>query len=151
MALPLTWGRDLDAALAVAMAALPAGAVWASLHHAEAVVHRVGEPSESLVLAVAVTVIGVLIVTLMISDGPTLPLSAGTRYSLRRWRCTRRLVIPAVRHRDFSSPSTPGRHPSMSNSTPLHRPGGWRRVRSRCKSGRSARRVVDARRVQLRR
>ncbi len=50
---------------------LLAGAVLAAVHHAEVVAHRIGEPFGSLVLAVAVTVIGVgLIVTLMISGGP---------------------------------------------------------------------------------
>lgn len=46
------------------------GGVLASVHHAEVVAHRVGEPFGSLVLAVAVTVIEVgLIVTLMTSGG----------------------------------------------------------------------------------
>jgi len=46
------------------------GSVLASVHHAEVVAHRVGEPFGSLVLAVSVTVIEVaLIVTLMVSGG----------------------------------------------------------------------------------
>jgi Ca2+:H+ antiporter len=50
------------------VAALPAGAVLAAVHHAEVVAHRVGEPFGALTLAVAVTVIEVaLIVTLMVS------------------------------------------------------------------------------------
>ena len=52
------------------IAVVLAGAIVASVHHAEAVAHRVGEPFGSLVLAVAVTVIEVaLIVTLMVSGG----------------------------------------------------------------------------------
>ena len=57
----------------VVLVALALGAsVLAAVHHAEVVAHRVGEPFGSLVLAVAVTVIEVaLIVTLMVSGGPT--------------------------------------------------------------------------------
>jgi len=45
-----------------------AASVLASVHHAEVIAHRAGEPFGSLVLAVAVTVIEVaLIVTLMVS------------------------------------------------------------------------------------
>ncbi len=46
-------------------------AVFAAVHHAEVVAHKVGEPFGTLVLAVAVTVIEVaLIVSLMLSAGP---------------------------------------------------------------------------------
>jgi Ca2+:H+ antiporter len=70
VALALTWGRGLTTPIVVVVAALLAAAVLASVHHAEVVAHRVGEPFGSLVLAVAVTVIEVaLIVTLMISGG----------------------------------------------------------------------------------
>ena len=48
-----------------------AGAVFAAVHHAEVVAHRVGEPFGTLVLAVAVTVIEVaLIVSVMLTSGP---------------------------------------------------------------------------------
>ncbi len=48
-----------------------AGAVFASVHHAEVVAHRVGEPFGTLVLALAITVIEVaLIVSVMLSSGP---------------------------------------------------------------------------------
>jgi Ca2+:H+ antiporter len=68
--LPFVWGRDLGAAVAVALALVLAGTVLAAVHHAEVVAHRVGEPFGSLVLAVAVTVIEVgLIVSLMVSGG----------------------------------------------------------------------------------
>jgi len=68
--LALAWGRDLPAAMVLLVIALLAGAVLSSVHHAEAVAHRVGEPYGSLVLAVAVTIIEVaLIVTLMVSGG----------------------------------------------------------------------------------
>jgi Ca2+:H+ antiporter len=48
-----------------------AGAVFAAVHHAEVVAHRIGEPFGTLVLAIAVTVIEVaLIVSVMLSGGP---------------------------------------------------------------------------------
>ncbi|MDB6083083.1 MAG: ionic transporter y4hA [Gammaproteobacteria bacterium] len=48
-----------------------AAAVFAAVHHAEVVAHRVGEPYGTLVLALAVTLIEVaLIVSLMIAGGP---------------------------------------------------------------------------------
>ena len=47
------------------------GAVFAAVHHAEIIAHKVGEPFGTLVLAVAVTVIEVaLIVSLMMAAGP---------------------------------------------------------------------------------
>jgi Ca2+:H+ antiporter len=58
-------------AMIVALAALGlAGSVFAAVHHAEAVAHRVGEPYGTLVLALAVTLIEVaLIVSLMAAGG----------------------------------------------------------------------------------
>jgi Ca2+:H+ antiporter len=55
----------------VAVVALAlAGSVFAAVHHAEIVAHRVGEPYGTLVLALAVTLIEVaLIVSLMIAGG----------------------------------------------------------------------------------
>lgn len=68
LALAATWGRDLPAALMVAVAVLLGASVLAAVHHAEVIAHRVGEPFGSLVLAVAVTVIEVaLILTLMLT------------------------------------------------------------------------------------
>ena len=70
VALALTWGTKPGTVVVVLVAVLLAGAVLASVHHAEVVAHRVGEPFGSLILAVAVTVIEVgLIVTLMVSGG----------------------------------------------------------------------------------
>ncbi|MGZ5249329.1 MAG: ionic transporter y4hA, partial [Caldimonas sp.] len=58
-------------ALAIACAAALAGSVLASVHHAEVVAHRVGEPFGTLILAVSVTVIEVaLIVSMMLAGGP---------------------------------------------------------------------------------
>jgi Ca2+:H+ antiporter len=54
----------------VLLAAALVGCVLASVHHAEIIAHRVGEPFGTLVLAIAVTVIEVaLIVSLMIAGG----------------------------------------------------------------------------------
>jgi Ca2+:H+ antiporter len=54
----------------VVFALVLAGAVFAAVHHAEVVAHRVGEPFGTLVLAIAVTVIEVaLIVSVMLSGG----------------------------------------------------------------------------------
>ncbi len=60
-----------ESAIFVAMIALAlAGSVFAAVHHAEVVAHRVGEPYGTLVLALAVTLIEVaLIVSLMIAGG----------------------------------------------------------------------------------
>jgi Ca2+:H+ antiporter len=58
-------------AVMVALVALGlAGSIFAAVHHAEAVAHRVGEPYGTLVLALAVTLIEVaLIVSLMTAGG----------------------------------------------------------------------------------
>ena len=54
----------------VVVALLLGAVVFAAVHHAEVVAHRVGEPFGTLVLAVAVTVIEVaLIVSVMVSGG----------------------------------------------------------------------------------
>ncbi len=71
VALAATYGRDVGTVVVVLVGLVLAGAVLASVHHAEVIAHRVGEPFGSLVLAVAVTVIEVgLILTLMLSGGP---------------------------------------------------------------------------------
>ncbi|MDR0251326.1 MAG: ionic transporter y4hA [Burkholderiales bacterium] len=57
-----------------------AGAVFVSVHHAEVIAHRVGEPFGTLVLALAITAIeAALILSMMIAGGPdmaTLPRDA---------------------------------------------------------------------------
>ena len=65
--LTMPLGSVLVGACAVALI----GAVIASVHHAEVVAHKVGEPFGTLVLAVAITVIEVaLILTVMLAGGP---------------------------------------------------------------------------------
>lgn len=59
-------------AAAAVQAVAVAAAVFAAVHHAEVVAHRVGEPFGTLVLAVAVTVVEVaLIAVLMLADPAT--------------------------------------------------------------------------------
>jgi Ca2+:H+ antiporter len=66
------WNRPLSLALVLVVAAALIAAVFAAVHHAEVVAHRVGEPFGTLILAVAVTVIEAsLIVSMMVSGGPT--------------------------------------------------------------------------------
>jgi Ca2+:H+ antiporter len=73
----LAWAALVAAALAprstpllVVVAACLGGAVFAAVHHAEVVAHRIGEPFGTLVLAIAVTVIEVaLIVSVMLAVG----------------------------------------------------------------------------------
>jgi len=62
----LGMGGFLVACIAIGVA----GAVFAAVHHADVVAHRIGEPYGTLVLALAVTLIEVaLIVSLMIAGG----------------------------------------------------------------------------------
>lgn len=68
--LAATWVHHEHPLVLTLIAVLLVGAVLASVHHAEVVAHKVGEPYGSLILAVAVTVIEVgLIVMLMTSGG----------------------------------------------------------------------------------
>ncbi|HEY0799381.1 MAG TPA: hypothetical protein VGD54_00950, partial [Steroidobacteraceae bacterium] len=65
-ALGLQLGGFFVAVIALSLA----GSVFAAVHHAEVVAHRIGEPYGTLVLALAVTLIEVaLIVSLMIAGG----------------------------------------------------------------------------------
>lgn len=64
------WMFSFGVFLSVIAVAALVGAVTVSVHHAEVIAHRVGEPFGSLVLALAVTVIeGSLIISLMVSGG----------------------------------------------------------------------------------
>ncbi|RPE81515.1 calcium:proton antiporter [Vulcaniibacterium tengchongense] len=67
--LGLHWSAGSALTLGLLVAGL-VGSVIASVHHAEVIAHRVGEPFGTLVLALAVTVIEVaLIVSMMLSGG----------------------------------------------------------------------------------
>src|SRR5471032_2686405 len=62
--------RGLGGWLAALISVGLAGSVFAAVHHAEVIAHRIGEPFGTLVLALAVTLIEVaLIVSLMIAGG----------------------------------------------------------------------------------
>jgi Ca2+:H+ antiporter len=68
--LGLSWIVPLGLPVGLLLGAMLILAVLSSIHHAEVVAHRVGEPFGTLVLAIAVTVIEVaLIVALMIAGG----------------------------------------------------------------------------------
>src|SRR5437899_3681285 len=68
--LALAWHRSLGWLLLTIVAAALIAAVFAAVHHAEVVAHRVGEPFGTLILALAITIIEVaLIVSMMLSGG----------------------------------------------------------------------------------
>lgn len=76
------WGSHPNDVVLVLCVPFLAGAVFAAVHHAEVVAHRIGEPFGSLLLAVAVTVIEVgLIVMLMTSDKDTSTLARDTVFA----------------------------------------------------------------------
>jgi Ca2+:H+ antiporter len=97
-----------SAGLGIACALALLGAVLASVHHAEVVAHRVGEPFGTLVLALAVTVIEVaLIVSLMLSGGrATAALPRDTLYATVMIICNGVvgvcLLLGGLRHREQS-------------------------------------------------
>ena len=69
--LAAAWGRSLGWMLAAIVAVALVAVVFAAVHHAEVVAHRVGEPFGTLILALAITIIEVaLIVSMMLSGGP---------------------------------------------------------------------------------
>jgi Ca2+:H+ antiporter len=63
-------GADTGIYLKLILAMLLIGSVIASVHHAEVIAHRVGEPFGTIILAIAITTIEVgLIVSLMLAGG----------------------------------------------------------------------------------
>jgi Ca2+:H+ antiporter len=101
-----SFALPLNAALVAVCAVALIGAVIASVHHAEVVAHRAGEPLGTIVLSICVTVIEVaLIFTVMLSAGPeAAALPRDTIYSVIMITCCGviglSLVIGAVRHRE---------------------------------------------------
>ena len=69
VAFAVAYGRDLPGWGVSIVALLLGGAVLASVHHAEVIAHRVGEPFGSLVLAVAVTIIEVALIVSVMAGG----------------------------------------------------------------------------------
>jgi Ca2+:H+ antiporter len=98
----------IGAALAILCSAALIGAVIASVHHAEVVAHRLGEPFGTLVLTASITVIEVaLIVTLMLGGGAQKSaLPRDTIFSAIMITCNAVvglcLVIGGLRHREQS-------------------------------------------------
>ncbi len=77
LVLVLTWGSHPHGLAAVALFAVLATAVIGSVHHAEVLAHRLGEPFGTLLLAISVTIIEVgLIIALTVGSD--------TNYSLAR-------------------------------------------------------------------
>jgi Ca2+:H+ antiporter len=64
------------AAFLLVVVTLMFGAVFATVHHAEEIAHRVGEPYGTLVLTLAVTVIEVALILSMMLSGPGNPVLA---------------------------------------------------------------------------
>jgi Ca2+:H+ antiporter len=102
--LAAVWGRPLGFVLLSLVGAALIGAVFAAVHHAEVVAHRVGEPFGTLILAMAVTVIEVaLIVSMMSSGGPaTAALARDTVFATVMIVCNGVvglcLLVGAIRH-----------------------------------------------------
>jgi Ca2+:H+ antiporter len=96
----------LDTTLVTVCGVALIGAVVASVHHAEVVAHRIGEPLGTIVLSICVTIIEVaLITTVMLSAGAdvaTLP--RDTIYAVIMITCAGvvgiSMLIGAVRHRE---------------------------------------------------
>ncbi|UGA39586.1 hypothetical protein JOS77_09070 [Chromobacterium haemolyticum] len=88
------------------LAVLLAGTVFAAVHHAEVVAHKVGEPYGTLILALAVTVIEVaLIVSFMLAGGESkLALARDTIFSAIMITCNGIvgicLLLGGLRHRE---------------------------------------------------
>ena len=99
------WGRPLNWALLLLVATALSAAVLVSVHHAEVIALRVGEPFGTLVLALAITIIEVsLIITLMMSGGATTnALARDTVYATVMIVCNGTvglcLLMGALRHR----------------------------------------------------
>jgi Ca2+:H+ antiporter len=96
----------LDATLVTVCAVALLGAVIASVHHAEVVAHRIGEPLGTIILSICVTIIEVALITMvMLTGGPdvaTLP--RDTIYAVIMITCGGvvglSVFIGALRHRE---------------------------------------------------
>ena len=95
----------MDGALQAGAAAALVATVFASVHHAEVVAHKVGEPFGTLVLAIAVTVIEVaLIVSLMVGGAENAALARDTVFATVMLVCNGIvglcLLVGGVRHHE---------------------------------------------------
>jgi Ca2+:H+ antiporter len=104
----LSWAVPFGAAMAVLCALLLLASVFAAVHHAELVAHRVGEPYGTLVLALAITVIEVaLILSLMLAGGAgTATLPRDTLFATVMIICSGVvglcILVGGMRHREQS-------------------------------------------------
>lgn len=70
-------------AFAIALLAILFGTVFAAVHHAEAIAHRIGEPFGTLLLTLSVTIIEVaLIATIMLGEKPAPALARDTVFAV---------------------------------------------------------------------
>jgi Ca2+:H+ antiporter len=93
------------AALLVALVVVMFGTVFATVHHAEAIAHRIGEPYGTLVLTLAVTVIeAALILSLMLGGKGHAALARDTVFSVIMIVCNGLvglcILIGGLRHRE---------------------------------------------------
>jgi len=106
----LASGLSLPGQLAVLLACVPAllAAVAASVHHAEVIAHKVGEPYGTIVLALAITVIeAALVLSIMLAGGANAAaVPRDTVYSAVMIICTGVvgvcILLGGLRHREQS-------------------------------------------------
>ncbi len=104
--LGVAFGMGINGWLVALATVFLAGTVFAAVHHAEVIAHKVGEPFGTLVLAVAVTVIEVaLIVSVMLTGGDAKAgLARDTVFAAVMIVCNGIvglcLVLGALRHRE---------------------------------------------------
>jgi Ca2+:H+ antiporter len=105
------YGRVPGPMLVMLVSTVLVGAVFAAVHHAEVVAHRVGEPYGTLILALAVTVIeSALIVSIMLGGaggaGGTAALARDTVFATVMIVCNGAvglcLVVGALRHHEVA-------------------------------------------------
>lgn len=70
--LAVSWDQKLSTGVLVLLGIVLVGAVFVSVHHAEVVALRVGEPFGSLILATAVTIIEVGMIVVLMIENPDL-------------------------------------------------------------------------------
>jgi Ca2+:H+ antiporter len=96
----------LDTTLVVVCAVALVGAVIASVHHAEVVAHRIGEPLGTVVLSICVTVIEVALITtvMLTGDANVASLPRDTIYAVIMITCGGvvglSMIIGSIRHRE---------------------------------------------------
>ena len=104
----LAWVVPGSLALVVGCSVVLLAAVFAAVHHAEVVAHRVGEPYGTLVLALAITIIEVaLILSLMLAGGDsTTALPRDTLFATVMIICNGVvglcILVGGIRHREQS-------------------------------------------------